>query len=182
VYLTKALGMGTMTTAAKREAIAWDELLPAARQMASLNDRAAAAMRAARASACTDVTGFGLVGHGRNVALASGTTLRVDASSLPLWPGALELARRGLTSGGAKRGRAGLADVVRIGPGLDEALVNLCFDAETSGGLLIAVPPERAPLLERELAARALPVHAVGLMVERDAAGALVELARGSAA
>jgi selenide,water dikinase len=74
LYLTKPLGMGAMTTASKQKKIGWAELEPAARQMATLNDRAAAAMNAARVHACTDVTGFGLVGHARNVARASQVT------------------------------------------------------------------------------------------------------------
>jgi selenide,water dikinase len=162
LYLTKALGMGCMTTAAKKGAIGWAELEPAARQMASLNDRACAAMLAAGASACTDVTGFGLVGHALNVARASGLTIEIETAALPLFEGALELARRGLFSGGAKRGRTTLAAEVELAANLDDARVGLCFDAETSGGLLIAIPTERAARLERELAQRALPVVRVG--------------------
>jgi selenide,water dikinase len=161
-YLTKPIGMGTMTTAAKFDRIDWNAMLPAARQMAALNDSAAQAMLAANAHACTDVTGFGLVGHARNIAVASGLTLRIDASRVPLFPGALELSRKGSNSGGAKRGRASLAEEVSIGKGLEEALVNLLFDAETSGGLLIVVAPGDAAALERALAARSLPVERVG--------------------
>jgi selenide,water dikinase len=162
LYLTKPLGMGTFTTAAKQGAIAWEALLPAARQMAELNDRAAAAMLAAGAKAATDVTGFGLAGHARNLANASGVTLSIEAARVPLFPGALELSRKGLNSGGAKRGRAALASEVGAASGLEEALVNLLFDAETSGGLLIAIAPERAAVLERELAARGLAACAIG--------------------
>jgi len=163
LYLTKSLGMGTMTTAAKRARISWQELEPAARQMATLNDRAA------DARAATDITGFGLVGHARNIAAASAVTLRLELARAPLFPGALELARAGFTSGGAKRGRSGLAADVSIRAGLDETLVNLVFDAETSGGLLICVPAAAAPQLERELAARELPVRAVGEVVPHGA-------------
>jgi selenide, water dikinase len=162
LYLTKALGMGTMTTAAKRQKIGWKELEPAARQMATLNARAAEAMNAAGAHAATDITGFGLVGHARNIAAASGVTLFLELARAPLFPGALELARAGFCSGAAKRGRAGLAADVSVRSGLDEALLNLVFDAETSGGLLIAVPAAAAAQLERELAARDLPVCALG--------------------
>ncbi len=175
VYLTKALGMGALTTAAKKSAIDWARMEPAARQMAQLNDRAADAMNAVGAHACTDVTGFGLAGHARNIALASRVTLRLELARCPIFPGALELARRGMCSGGAKRGRAALADVVRIAGGLDEALVNLAFDAETSGGLLIVVAASDATRLETELRARELPVHAIGECVP--STGALIELA-----
>ena len=162
LYLTKALGMGTLTTAAKRQKLSWKELEPAARQMATLNARAAEAMNAAGAHAATDITGFGLVGHARNIAAASAVTLQLDLARAPLFPGALELARAGFCSGGAKRGRTGLAADYALRAGLDEALVNLVFDAETSGGLLIVVPAARAAELERELAARDLPVCELG--------------------
>lgn len=174
VYLTKPLGMGAMTTAAKKGAIDWARMEPAARQMATLNDRAAEAMNAAGAHACTDVTGFGLVGHARNIAKASGVTLRLELARCPLFPGVLDLSRAGLLSGGAKRGRTALGDVVSIAAGLDEALVNLAFDAETSGGLLIVLAESDAPKLERELSARGLPVQRVGDVVA--STGKLIEL------
>lgn len=170
LYLTKPLGMGTLTTAAKKQALTWAEMEPAARQMATLNAAAADAMNVAGAHACTDITGFGLAGHARNVARASGVTLRIELARCPVFPGALELARRGFCSGGAKRGRAVLADVVSLRAALDPALVDLAFDAETSGGLLIVVPAERATVLERELAARAVPVVAIGETLPRGAA------------
>lgn len=175
LYLTKRLGMGAMTTAAKQKKITWDALRPAAQQMAELNDRACAAMLVAGARACTDITGFGLVGHARNLAKGSGVTLRLDLSRAPVFPGALELARAGTLSGGSRRGRTALADVVSIASGLDPALVGLVFDAETSGGLLIALPAGSAAVLERELAARGVLVAAIGEVVA--STGALVELA-----
>jgi selenide, water dikinase len=165
VYLTKPIGMGTLTTSAKQKKIDWKTLEPAARQMATLNDKACEAMLAARAHACTDVTGFGLIGHGRNVAKASGLTLRIETARVPIFPGARELAAQGGMSGASKRGRVGLKDEVRIGAGVEPVVADLCFDAETSGGLLIAVEPKMGPVLERELAARKLPVHRIGAFV-----------------
>jgi len=164
-YLTKPLGMGCMTTAAKLKKIDWATLEPAARQMATLNDRAAAAMAAVDAHACTDITGFGLVGHSLNVARASGVCFRIRTSDVPLFADVLELAERKLFSGGAARSRAALGDQVRIGGGIAEPLIGLLFDAETSGGLLIVVPPERAGDLEEQLAERDLPVCRVGEFV-----------------
>jgi selenide,water dikinase len=137
--------------------------------MATLNDTAAEAMNAVGASACTDITGFGLVGHAMNVARASRLTLRIELGRVPVFPGALELARKGLFSGGAKRGRKALEGDVGIADGLEEAHVSLCFDAETSGGLLIVVAPERAAALERELAARGLPVARIGAFAAKGA-------------
>lgn len=173
-YLTKPLGMGTMTTAAKKGAIDWATLEPAAKQMATLNRAAAEAMLAANAVACTDITGFGLIGHARNIAKASNVTLRLESARAPLFPGVLELSRKGLNSGGAKRGRTGLKDEVRVASGLDEALVNLLFDAETSGGLLIVVAASDGPQLERELAARSVLAARIGEFVA--ATGAHVEI------
>ena len=162
--------MGVMTTSAKLRKITWDDLRPAAEQMATLNAAAAEAMGAVDFHACTDVTGFGLVGHGRNVAHASELTLRIPLSGVPVFDGAEELAQKGWFSGGAKRGRAGLADQVSIASGLPEHRVNLVFDAETSGGLLIIVPPTAANALESELAERGLPVVRVGEFVPRERA------------
>jgi len=168
-YLTKPLGMGCMTTAAKARKLEWRDLEPAARQMATLNDKACEAMNAAGAHACTDITGFGLVGHAMNIARASDLTLELELARVPLFPGVLELAKKGLFSGGAKRGRASLGAEVELAPGLDEARVNLLFDAETSGGLLIVLPEARAALLERELTARDLPVCRIGRFGARGA-------------
>lgn len=162
LYLTKALGMGTFSTAAKKGAIEWSEMEGAARQMATLNAAAAEAMVAAGAKAATDVTGFGLIGHAHNVARASGVTLVFDAARVPLFGRALELSAAGHNSGGAKRGRAHLGAAVELADGLDPARTALLFDAETSGGLLIAIAPGRAQRLERELAARGLSVWPVG--------------------
>ena len=173
-YLTKPLGMGSMTTSSKKRVIDWATMEKAVAQMATLNDKAAEAMVAAGAKAATDVTGFGLAGHGRNVAKASGVTLRVDTARLPIFPGALELAAAGHCSGGAKRGRAGLASEVRIAAGISEGLLNIIFDAETSGGLLIAIPAAKAATLERELRARGVLVACIGSFVE--SSGVHVEL------
>jgi selenide,water dikinase len=174
-YLTKPIGMGCMTTSAKFEHIDWKTLEPAALQMATLNDRAAEAMNAVGANACTDITGFGLIGHAHNIARASELTLRFETASVPVFPGAMDLARRELFSGGATRGRATLGDDVLIADGVEDALSGLMFDAETSGGLLIVVPAARAQALEAELAARDLPVRCVGEFVPRT--GHVIELA-----
>jgi len=173
-YLTKSVGMGPVTVASKSKKLSWDEVEPAALQMAQLNDRAARAMETVDAHACTDVTGFGLVGHAHNVAMASEACLRIRVSDVPLFPGALELARQGLVTGGAKRGQTALGATVRIGAGLEEPLVNLLFDAETSGGLLIVVDAADASALERALGENEVAVHCIGELVPRD--GHAIEL------
>jgi selenide,water dikinase len=162
IYLTKSLGMGTMTTCAKFNKISWEEMKPAALQMATLNDKAADAMNQVITHACTDITGFGLAGHSHNIGKASGVVLEIDTGALPLFPGAHKLASAGGTSGGAKRGRASLAEFMEIGEGLEEGLVDMVFDAETSGGLMILVPPSQAKQLEAELRARDQLVSCIG--------------------
>lgn len=174
LYLTKPVGTGPATTAAKLRKISWETLEPIAHQMAQLSDRAAAAMSTIDAHACTDVTGFGLVGHAHNVAMASRVCLRLCASDIPLVPDSLELARRGLCSGGSKRGRQTLGDTVRIGDGLDDALIALVFDAETSGGLLIALCPDDASRFEAAAREREVLAVQVGEVVE--ATGAAIEI------
>ncbi len=175
VFLTKPLGAGSITTGAKRGRVSAPDLRAAVASMATLNDRAAQAMRIASVRAATDVTGFGLVGHACNVARSSDVTVRFALSALPLYAGALELAREGVLSGGSKRGQAALADVVRIAPALEKALVDLVFDAETSGGLLLFVAHENAERLERELTARKVPAHRVGEVVPAQDARVLLE-------
>ncbi len=164
-YLTKSLGMGCITTAGKFKKIPWEEVEPAARQMATLNDHAADAMNDAGAHACTDITGFGLIGHSLNIARSSNLTFRIDAASVPLFPGALELAERGLFSGGRKRGLETFGGEVEAQGGLDDARTGIFFDAETSGGLLIVLPEVRAGVLEEALRARDLPVQRIGEFV-----------------
>lgn len=162
VYLTKPLGMGTMTTAAKFQKIGWEELKPAAIQMATLNNKAAEAMNVAGARAATDITGFGLAGHGLNIARSSNLCLEIDSASVPIFPGAHALAKAGNLSGGAKKGKVNIGEHVRTDASVDATLELLFFDAETSGGLLIVIDPANAAKLEDELVARGLPVHKVG--------------------
>lgn len=166
LYLTKAIGMGTMTTAAKRGRVDAAAMAPAIEQMATLNRAAADAMVEVGANACTDVTGFGLAGHARNVAKASGVTARIELGSVPLFEGVLGLAAEGFCSGGSKRGRAALGEEVRVGEGLDEALVSLAFDAETSGGLLIALPEADGAALVAALEERGVMAARIGGVVQ----------------
>jgi len=153
LLLTKPLGMGTVSTALKRGLVgAADALaLRAMEQMATLNLAASRALRAGAIDvhAATDVTGFGLVGHALEMADGAGLGVEVDASALPYFEGALDLAREGAVSGGGKRARSQRAGQVEVGTDVDDAMAAILFDAETSGGLLVAVPPgEGARALE----------------------------------
>ncbi len=160
LFLTKPLGMGTLSTAIKKRAI--DEELgnAAADQMATLNQAACQAMMSVGVHAATDITGFGLLGHGRNVARASGVCLRFDSGALPFFERAEELAARGLMSGGSCRGQEQLAGSVLILDSADPVRAGLAYDAETSGGLLIAVRPDLAEALEKALAEHGVATRA----------------------
>jgi len=177
LYLTKPLGTGVITTALKEEACPPEVLAEAVRVMLILNRAASEAMVEAGASACTDVTGFGLLGHAHQLAHSSGVSLRLDTSALPLLPGAAEAAAARHIPAGLKANQAFLEEWIRdesggVGPR------DLLYDPQTSGGLLIAIPAARALQLAEALAGRSVGVHPIG-QVEEGPAGRLV-LARGS--
>lgn len=176
VYLTKPIGMGSITTAAKNGKCPDDVLAAAIAQMRALNKGAAEAMVAAGASAATDVTGYGLLGHGHELAAGSRVDLHLSAAALPVAVGARELLAKGQASGGAMRTRAHLGERLVVQPGVTVNDAQLAADSETSGGLLITVAPERAADLERELAARDVLVAKVGRLEARAGAESRVVL------
>jgi selenide,water dikinase len=147
LVLTKRIGTGVLTTALKRDLLTAADLAPAVASMTTLNAGAARAMLAVGVHAATDVTGFGLLGHLHNMLAASGAAAEVDAAAVPLFPGAAELAARGAVPGGTQRNREALAAHVTFAPGIPEATRVLLCDAQTSGGLLIAVAADRADAL-----------------------------------
>jgi len=152
LILTKPIGTGVISTAIKVGMCSQDHAQAAAESMATLNKAAAEAMLATRPHACTDVTGFGLVGHLLEILEASGVGATLEAGKVPLLPGALDYCAMGLLPGGSLRLKDAYAHKVESGPGVDELLADLLFDAQTSGGLLIATPqPSRllAALRER---------------------------------
>jgi selenide, water dikinase len=141
LVLTKPLGAGTVATAIKR-GLASDELVERAiGVMTTLNRDGLAAARAAGAHGLTDVTGFGLLGHVREMAAASGVAAEIDADAIPVIEGVLELLEAGTAlAGGTRRNREHAATFARFDDGVPEALRWLACDAMTSGGLLAAVP------------------------------------------
>lgn len=149
--LTKPLGMGPVATAIKREKASPGMVDAAMQQMAMLNKVACEALAGTNVHGATDVTGFGLMGHGTEMAQGAGLTLEIDAARLPVFPGALQLVREGILSGGCNRGRAHLQDRVAVAATVDADLASLCFDAETSGGLLVAVAEQDATAAVRRL-------------------------------
>jgi len=142
IVLTKPIGTGLLSTAIKAGEAEKEWVEAATVSMSALNRGAAEAARNFRVHACTDVTGFGLVGHLANIALASGVTVHIDVRSVPLLPGALHACSEGLAPVGLHRNRAHYACRVSVSEGLDPILVDLMFDPQTSGGLALVVHPD----------------------------------------
>jgi len=161
VVLTKPLGTGILMTALKKAHLREEEYAAAVTSMSALNDKAARVMLRHTVHACTDITGFGLMGHTCEMAMGSGVTLRLHASALPLLPGALRLALEGYITGGCKRNRTYLADKVQASSSVPQDFNEVAFDPQTSGGLLIAVPEREAQALVRDLLAEGVLAAAV---------------------
>jgi len=158
LFLSKALGTGVITTAAKNDAASADVVDGAVRSMLRLNRVAAQVAQALGVRGATDITGFGLLGHAAEMVEASGAGIVISAARLPFLPGARELAEQGQFSGGMKRNRRHLDTVLGarlvIDPGLSAGVVGLLSESETSGGLLFGVARERAGEVAGAFAAR----------------------------
>ena len=166
LVLTKPIGTGILTTALKRDLLTAADLAPAVAVMTTLNAGAARALRAVDVHAATDVTGFGLLGHLHSLLTASGAAAEVQAAAVPLLARARELAERGAIPGGTRRNLESLTGAVEFAAGLDEATRLLLADAQTSGGLLIALPETQVPALRAALERERAPVAAqVGRVV-----------------
>lgn len=161
LILTKPLGTGILTTALKKDHLAEEEYGAAVTSMSRLNAKAAEVMQHYPVHACTDVTGFSLMGHSCEMATGSNVTLRIHASALPVLPGALRLALEGYITGGCKRNRNYLADKVLVHKQVAQDLNEVAFDPQTSGGLLIAVPELEAKGLAQHLIAEGVLAAAI---------------------
>ena len=172
VVLTKPLGTGAITTALKQDAAHPAHAEGAIRSMLALNRGAARAAQRAGVHACTDITGFGLLGHASEMAAKSGVGLRIAAGAVPLLDGALEYAAAGRLPGGVKRNRDHFSELavgqVRLEDGVSPELDGLLFDPETSGGLLISVAAARAEALAEACAHEGVPCWTIGTVVAGD--------------
>jgi len=151
LILTKPLGTGIISTALKRGKASKESVDEAVRSMTTLNAAASTVMRKFPVHACSDVTGFGLLGHALEMASGSSVTLVIEAAKMPLLSRAPRLAEKGYLTGGCKRNRDYLGDKMAIEPSLREGLVEVAIDPQTSGGLLIAVAKRHAAKLVDEL-------------------------------
>jgi selenide,water dikinase len=139
LVFTKRIGTGVVTTALKREIANEAHVQAAVDSMLTLNRAAAEALAGFTVHACTDITGFGLIGHSREMARGSGVTIEIDSASVPLLPGAMEYARLQAKSGGLKNNKEFASPDVDCAADLDEDLVDLLYDPQTSGGLLVSM-------------------------------------------
>ena len=175
LILTKPLGTGLLVSGRRQGRTSDANLGAAIELMRRLNRDAAEALVGAGVAAATDVTGFGLLGHGLEMARASGTRFVFDATALPALDGALELARAGVETGGAAHNRRFVRSSLAFGDDIAPELVTLAHDPQTSGGLLAAVAPSAIARLEAALEASGTSHWRVGhVEAADDSAGSVV--------
>ena len=180
LLFTKAIGTGVISTAIKKDQASQEAIDAATASMTLLNRAAAEALHDIAAKfgpkvihAVTDVTGFGFLGHAREMALGNpadgmpAVTLEIDHRAVPLLPGALEAARQGLIPGGLKGTRDCLGDCVGVAPGISEENRALLYDPQTSGGLLVAITPEAAEAAAASFAQHGVKAARVGRVLPK---------------
>jgi selenide,water dikinase len=176
LVLTKPIGTGVIATALKFARAPADAIEAAVASMTTLNRVAAESLRALPAGAvhaCTDVTGFGLIGHASEVAVASGCTLEIDADAVPLLPDVLQLVH-GNVPGGGRTNAQHFGASARVSADVDPGLALLLYDPQTSGGLLVAVAPEQTGAAANALHAAGIPAARIGRVLSSTGAGVTV--------
>ena len=167
LVLTKRIGTGIISTALKEAAASEASVTAAIESMVTLNRLSAEVALQFPVHAATDITGYGLLGHAREMAVASKVSLVIDHAKIEFLPDALECSRRGFLPGGLKRNIEFLGECVEFAGGIPEDTRNLFFDPQTSGGLFLSVEPAAAPELLAALDARAVPAQEIGAVVEK---------------
>jgi selenide,water dikinase len=174
LVLTKAIGTGVLATALKREQLSADLSVALVDSMARTNRVAAELCRELEVHALTDITGYGLLGHALEMAAGSGVALEIDAGAVPLLPGARAAAEHDAVPGGLVANRGWVEAKVTFKT-RDEVLINLLCDPQTSGGLLVALPPTEATSLVEACHARGIGAAAlIGSVVDGPAGTATV--------
>jgi len=151
LLLTKPLGTGIISTAIKNGLASPASVDAISRSMTTLNRRAAEIMLEATVHACTDITGFGLLGHAAEMIAGTGTGIVFRSAAVPVFPETTELAQKGIIPGGLGRNRDFREEMVDIGEGVPRSLADVLYDPQTSGGLLIAIPSRDAAALEKRM-------------------------------
>jgi len=167
LILTKHLGTGIISTALKRNRASEASVAASIESMLALNRAASDIALRFEVHAATDITGFGLLGHGHEMAVASRMSLVINSTSVELLPEAREYSREGLLPGGLKRNMEFVSGCVEFADGIREETRNLLFDPQTSGGLLFAVAPGDAPRLVQALDEQNIPTQEVGEVVQK---------------
>jgi selenide,water dikinase len=163
LWLTKPIGTGVLTTAHKNGRLDAADLASAIASMVALNRGAGLAAVDAELHAATDITGFGLAGHAHEMAEQSKVGVRIRAGLVSLLPGALRHAESGISFGGLERNRSYFDDGKKVRfDGVDDALRTLLLDPQTSGGLLVGVPPAHAEAWQRACSTRGVPTFQIG--------------------
>ncbi len=169
LLLTKPLGIGVITTGIKQQAAGEEAIGAALNSMRTLNRAARDAAAEVGPHACTDVTGFGLMGHLYQMLRASGMTARVDASQVPLLTGALEMARQGIGPGGTERNKNYFGGFVSVAATVEAAIAELLFDPQTSGGLLLSVAGDKTEAMLDAMASHGVSAAVIGRVTEPSA-------------
>jgi len=151
LVLTKPLGTGVINTAIKRGIASEAMTKNISRMMAALNRTAAEVMMQFSVQACTDITGFGLLGHLAEMVEDSGMALRLDSSQIPIFPEAIEYAKMGMMPGGTFKNKEFRLGMIEFSSGVDPPFQDILFDPQTSGGLMICVKREQADALVSKL-------------------------------
>lgn len=172
LLLTKAIGTGVISTALKKQRASEASLAASVASMTRLNRDAAEALLEADGGsgaihAVTDITGFGLLGHAREMAVGSGISLEIDHARVEYLPGAVEAAREGHLAGGLKNNREFLGDCVGFSASVPEEFRNLLYDPQTSGGLLVAIAREKADVAIAALAQRRVATRSIGTVLPK---------------
>ncbi len=174
LFLTKPLGTGVLATAIKGSLISKEAEQEAIKWMVQLNKDAAEAMQEAGVHACTDISGFGLLGHALEMASASRVSMVVYASKIPVIDSVFELAQMGMIPAGSFENRNFCASRVTVIEGVNKILVDIMADAQTSGGLLIAVPREKVDALIQKFEAKGVFFAEIGYVAEEFKNGRIV--------
>jgi selenide,water dikinase len=181
LLLTKAIGTGVLSTALKKDRVAAADLQAAVASMSQLNRAASEALQEVQEKAgatqpihaVTDITGFGLLGHAREMALGNSergieaVSLEIDHSAVQYLPGAIEAAREGFLPGGLKNNRDFIGDCVGFAPSVTQEHRDLLFDPQTSGGLLIAISPESAGKAVSALERHSVAARRIGKVIPK---------------
>lgn len=168
LVLTKPIGTGIINTAIKGGLAAQDHYDEAVKVMTTLNKFAIEAGNKVGINGCTDITGFGLLGHGLELAEASSVTLKINHKDIPLIEGALEYAQMGLVPAGAYSNEVYIGDKVKISSDIPREIVDVLYDPQTSGGLLMSVPEDKVDKLLEELKNTPTSFGVIGKVLDKE--------------